>query len=147
MGYFGPILGPTSLIINNECHGEGIAIPGGGGENRRIKAFRWFCSYFNVPTGADVTLSCKNMVQKFDEMNVNLSWQPDWTSAWKEQTCTCAPQTHQGLIPYYQPGYYPDRFINQNEGNRLACAMLIYSNPNLFHMNVEKFPCLKYPHN
>jgi hypothetical protein len=58
-GYSGAIFGPTSLIINNECNGEDAASPGGGGENRRIKAFKWFTKYFNVQPGADETLSCK----------------------------------------------------------------------------------------
>jgi hypothetical protein len=57
--YSGAIFGPTSLIINNECHGEDEAEPGNGGESRRIKAFKWFCRYFKVPTGDDRSLSCK----------------------------------------------------------------------------------------
>ncbi|KAK6053653.1 hypothetical protein COOONC_08843 [Cooperia oncophora] len=28
-GYTGPIFGPTSLIINNECNGEDLEEPGG----------------------------------------------------------------------------------------------------------------------
>eukprot|EP00493_Phyllostaurus_siculus_P009159 UN09273 len=32
----GPILGPTSLVINNECGGESPQDPGPGGENRRF---------------------------------------------------------------------------------------------------------------
>lgn len=58
-GYSGAIFGPTSLIINNECNGLSTSVPGGGGENRRIRAFMWFCNYFNVPTGPNNTLSCK----------------------------------------------------------------------------------------
>jgi hypothetical protein len=50
-----------SLIINNECNGEDRDEPGGGGESRRIKAFKWFCRYFKVPTGDDRTLSCKGI--------------------------------------------------------------------------------------
>jgi hypothetical protein len=60
-GYTGPIFGPTSLVINDECGGEDSTDPGGPGENRRIKAFIWFCGYFGVPTGAQNTLSCKSM--------------------------------------------------------------------------------------
>jgi hypothetical protein len=60
-GYFGPIFGPTSLIINNECTGMDAQAPGGGGENRRIRAFNWFCDYFHVSPGKNQTLlSCKS---------------------------------------------------------------------------------------
>lgn len=58
-GFTGPIFGPTSLIINNECGGEDDKEPGGGGESRRIKAFKWFCKYFDVPAGPERTLTCK----------------------------------------------------------------------------------------
>lgn len=60
-GYMGPIFGPTSLVINNECTGEDPTPPGSGGENRRIRAFKWFCRHFGVPFGANETmLSCKS---------------------------------------------------------------------------------------
>lgn len=59
-GYTGPIFGPTSLVINNECNGEDPTNPGGPGESRRIKAFKWFCGYFGVPYGANFTLTCKS---------------------------------------------------------------------------------------
>jgi hypothetical protein len=36
-----------------------LFVSGGGGESRRIKAFKWFSKYFGVPTGAEHTLSCK----------------------------------------------------------------------------------------
>lgn len=60
-GYSGPIFGPTSLIINNECQGVDSKVPGGGGENRRIRAFQWLCSYFGVSPGTDALLTCKSM--------------------------------------------------------------------------------------
>ena len=55
------MFGPTSLVINNECNGEDPTEPGGGGESRRIKAFRWFTNYFKVPfnSGDSKTVSCK----------------------------------------------------------------------------------------
>jgi hypothetical protein len=56
-GYKGAIFGPTSLIINNECGGE----IGGGGESRRIKAYKWFSKYFGFRVEDDNFLSCKNM--------------------------------------------------------------------------------------
>lgn len=59
-GYTGPIFGPTSLIINNECSGMDSTVPGGGGENRRIRAFQWFCKYFGVESGDERLLSCKS---------------------------------------------------------------------------------------
>ncbi|VDM85833.1 unnamed protein product, partial [Strongylus vulgaris] len=79
VGYTGPIFGPTSLIINNECNGEDLQEPGGPGESRRIKAFKWFCAYFGVPAGADKLLSCKDMPVKLDALRYNYSYQPDWS--------------------------------------------------------------------
>uniref|UniRef100_A0A914L9S6 Uncharacterized protein n=1 Tax=Meloidogyne incognita TaxID=6306 RepID=A0A914L9S6_MELIC len=59
-GYSGPVFGPTSLIINNECTGEDPIVPGNGGENRRIRAFKWLCNYFGVPVDRnESTLTCK----------------------------------------------------------------------------------------
>ena len=58
-GYSGPIFGPTSLVINNECTGEDPTAPGGGGENRRIRAIKRFCQYYQVPAGNESTLTCK----------------------------------------------------------------------------------------
>lgn len=55
----GSVFGPTSLVINNECGGEDQAVPGGPHENRRIKAFRWFCEKLGVEPGPSRTLSCK----------------------------------------------------------------------------------------
>jgi len=145
-GYMGPILGPTSLIINNECNGEDEETPGGPGENRRIKAFKWFCSYFNVPTGSEDTLTCKNMVQKFDEMSslYNISWQPDWTTTWKEQPCNCAPALYGGMVPYYQPNYYPKNFVDLNEQNRKVCVTAMYTSPTRYSLNPNTTACLKY---
>ncbi|KRZ95877.1 Endochitinase B, partial [Trichinella sp. T8] len=126
-GYFGPIFGPTSLIINNECSGEDPSEPGGPGESRRIKAFKWFCDYFGVPTGDEELLSCKNMPKKFGDFSNFLSFQPDWSSTWKEKPCSCAPAQYGGMIPYFQPGYYPERYVRLNEQNRRRC---VQSKPN-----------------
>lgn len=48
------------MIINNECKGEDEEVPGGPAENRRIKAFRWFCEKLGVEAGPTRTLSCKS---------------------------------------------------------------------------------------
>lgn len=58
-GYEGSVFGPTSLVINNECEGESSEEPGPAGENRRIKAFKWFCEQLGVEPGQERTLSCK----------------------------------------------------------------------------------------
>jgi hypothetical protein len=97
------------LVINNECKGEDEEIPGGPGENRRIKAFRFFCEKLGVPVGLEHTLSCKGnfnfhelinvlkppnilgMIDGFDAIQQNLSWQPDWSNMWKPEPCDCAP--------------------------------------------------------
>ncbi|KRZ34301.1 Endochitinase B [Trichinella pseudospiralis] len=128
-GYFGAIFGPTSLIINNECSGEDQSEPGGPGESRRIKAFKWFCDYFGVPTGDEELLSCKNMPKKFGDFSNFLSFQPDWSSTWKEQPCSCVPAQYGGMIPYFQPGYYPERYVKLNEQNRRRCVQSVYNQP------------------
>uniref|UniRef100_A0A915JQ41 Glycoside hydrolase family 19 catalytic domain-containing protein n=1 Tax=Romanomermis culicivorax TaxID=13658 RepID=A0A915JQ41_ROMCU len=149
-GYSGAIFGPSSLVINNECNGEDRQTPGGPGESRRIKAFKWFCQYFGVPavspdTGGDErTLSCKTMPQKFDQISQNQSYQPNWQTTWKGEPCDCAPASYGGLIPYYQPGFYPDRFVSLNEGNRRRCVRILYSNPEVFYL-AKSSECLKHP--
>uniref|UniRef100_A0A9J2PJ26 Glycoside hydrolase family 19 catalytic domain-containing protein n=1 Tax=Ascaris lumbricoides TaxID=6252 RepID=A0A9J2PJ26_ASCLU len=143
-GYTGPIFGPTSLIINNECGGEDASNPGGPGESRRIKAFKWFCNYFGVPYGEQRLLSCKDMPQKFDMMRYNLSYQPDWSSTWKSEPCQCAPATYAGIVPYFDPDYYPEEFVALNEENRKRCVISVYENPSMYGMVPALNPCLEY---
>ncbi|VDK64962.1 unnamed protein product [Cylicostephanus goldi] len=143
-GYTGPIFGPTSLIINNECNGEDKDEPGGPGESRRIKAFKWFCSYFGVPAGADKLLTCKDMPVKLDALRYNYSYQPDWSSTWREEPCNCAPAGYGGLIPYFDPAYYPQKFVQMNERNRLRCVASVYANPSMYSLNNSTSPCLDH---
>ncbi|CAI5452112.1 unnamed protein product [Caenorhabditis angaria] len=143
-GYTGPIFGPTSLIINNECSGEDKVNPGGGGESRRIKAFKWFCGYFDVPVEKDELLSCKKMPTPLDQIWHNLSYQPDWSSTWKEVPCECAPASYGGMIGYYDPNYYPQEFAEVNEYNRLKCIASMYDNPEMYSMDNKTSPCLNY---
>ncbi|KJH49954.1 chitinase class I [Dictyocaulus viviparus] len=143
-GYTGPIFGPTSLIINNECNGEDKEDPGGPGESRRIKAFKWFCEYFNVPAGDDRLLSCKEMPVKLDSIRYNYSYQPDWNTTWKEERCNCAPAGYGGLIPYFDPAYYPKEFVEMNEANRLKCVASIYANPSMYSLSNTTSICLNF---
>uniref|UniRef100_A0A0N5B154 Chitinase n=1 Tax=Syphacia muris TaxID=451379 RepID=A0A0N5B154_9BILA len=108
-GFSGPIFGPTSLVINNECTGEDEDDPGSAGENRRIKAFKWFCKYFKVPPGPERTLSCKGMLDGFAAVPHKYSWQPDWSSMWKAYPCDCTPVNHSGVLPFYDTKFYPPR--------------------------------------
>uniref|UniRef100_A0A1I8ABC4 AMOP domain-containing protein n=1 Tax=Steinernema glaseri TaxID=37863 RepID=A0A1I8ABC4_9BILA len=137
--HVGPIFCPTSLIINNEC-----------GENRRIRAFKWFCDYFSVPSGADRLLSCKNMPIKIDRMQYPLSYlyplyQPDWSSIWREVPCDCVPAHYGGLIPYFDPENYPERWVEMNEHNRKLCVRSIYENPGMYYMDKKSSACIKHP--
>uniref|UniRef100_A0A0K0ET67 Glyco_hydro_19_cat domain-containing protein n=1 Tax=Strongyloides stercoralis TaxID=6248 RepID=A0A0K0ET67_STRER len=142
--YYGAIFGPTSLIINNECNGEDESEPGGPGESRRIKAFKWFCKYFNVPTGPQDTLSCKKMAQPFDRMYYGISYQPSWTQTWKEEPCECAPASYGGMIPFYDKNYYPKHFVEQNEYNKIRCVKSLYDNPLMYGMNNKTSACLNH---
>ncbi|GMR59501.1 hypothetical protein PMAYCL1PPCAC_29696, partial [Pristionchus mayeri] len=130
-GYKGPIFGPTSLIINNECNGEDEGNPGGPGESRRIKAFKWFCEYFGVSAGEDRRLTCKDMPVTLDMIPQKMSYQPDWSTTWKNQSCECAPATYGGMIPYFDPSFYPLRFVQYNGDNKKKCEDSMYSNPSI----------------
>lgn len=116
-GFQGPILGPTSLIINNECNGMDPKPPGGGGENRRIRAFMWFTSYFKVPTGDK--LSCKGM-KGFTVKGEGQSWDCDWHTSWKPGPCNCSLATYPGPISGFDPKYFP-QFTDKNAQNKKWC--------------------------
>ena len=125
----GAVFGPTSLVINNECDGEDPVDPGGGGESRRIKAFRWFTGYFKVRfnTGDPRTLSCKtfnNGSRKFtfpDGRFVANSWDVNWKSAGDpSKPCECIMEDYQGYIQAFDPKLMP-QFAKQNEYNKLWC--------------------------
>ncbi|XP_066911336.1 uncharacterized protein [Clytia hemisphaerica] len=127
--YNGGVFGPTSLVINKECNGEDPQEPGGGGESRRIKAFRWFTNYFKVPfnSGDAKTVSCKQFNGgsksfKFPKgMTVYLSWDIDWkTSADPTMPCTCNMKVYQGPIVAFDPVIMP-QYKHQNEANKKWC--------------------------
>lgn len=115
----GPILGPTSRVINNECGGESPTEPGGGGENRRIKAFRFFCNYFDTPVGTSQSLSCKGF--SGFPTKIKLSFDADWTTTWKPGKCNCTGQSYPGPIPYFDEAYYPERWTAMNVDNKKKC--------------------------
>ncbi|KAI1713687.1 chitinase class I domain-containing protein [Ditylenchus destructor] len=146
-GYNGSVFGPTSLVINRECTGEDkSSIIGGAGENRRIKAFKWFCDKLGVEAGEENTLSCKDMAETFDQrpMPKKLSWQPDWANMWKDLPCDCAPAPYPGALPYYDPKFYKsDRFAKDNERNRLRCVYAIYKQPDIYKIDGDNSPCFK----
>uniref|UniRef100_A0A915DNN8 Glycoside hydrolase family 19 catalytic domain-containing protein n=1 Tax=Ditylenchus dipsaci TaxID=166011 RepID=A0A915DNN8_9BILA len=145
-GYNGSVFGPTSLVINNECTGEDLASVIGG-ENRRIKAFKWFCDKLGVDPGEERTLSCKGMIETFDQRPVphKLSWQPDWANMWKSQPCDCAPAPYPGPLPYFDPKFYrADRFTKDNERNRLRCVYAIYKQPDIHKIDSSNSPCLNH---
>jgi len=129
--YAGGVFGPTSLVINNECGGEDPGEPGGAGESRRIKAFRWFTNYFGARyyiTSRD-TLSCKKFnggSRKFNfrDRVVKNSWDADWATSWDpSKPCRCAMQTYQGYIPAYDSEIM-SHFAAENEINKKWCEDL-----------------------
>lgn len=131
----GAVFGPTSLVINNECEGEDDQDPGPDGENRRIKAFRWFTSYFQTPfnKGTKKTLSCKSFnggrrdFHFTDGRQVFQCWDVDWETSWDDSNpCKCVMQTYEGYIPAYDPKLMP-HMSKQNEVNRKWCEKLYRS--------------------
>lgn len=128
----GGVFGPTSLVINKECNGEDPTEPGGGGESRRIKAFRWFTNYFKVPfnSGDPKTVSCKQFNGgsksfKFPKsVTVYLSWDADWRSSGDPtHPCTCKMQIYQGPICAYDPVLMPE-YQHENEVNKKWCEQI-----------------------
>ena len=142
--FLGAVFGPTSLVINNECDGEDPVDPGGGGESRRIKAFRWFTGYFKVRfnTGDPRTLSCKtfnNGSRNFtfpDGRFVANSWDVNWKSAGDpSKPCECIMEDYQGYIQAFDPKLVP-QFAKQNEDNKLWCESVYqqgWKNENCSH--------------
>jgi len=146
-GYKGPAFGPTSLVINNECGGEDAATPGGGGENRRIKAFKWFSKYFGFRVEDSKYLTCKTMQVKFsDQWWVPVSYAVDWSSLGMQQSCNCTPVTYYATIPFFAPGYYPQKFVDLNEPNRQLCVKGLYENPRANQLSGSE-TCMRYPPN
>ncbi|KAI6190437.1 hypothetical protein M3Y97_00117800 [Aphelenchoides bicaudatus] len=127
-----------------ECKGEDSEVPGGPGENRRIKAFRFFCEKLGVPVGLEHTLSCKGMIDGFDAIQQNLSWQPDWANMWKAEPCDCAPAPYPGTLPYFDPKLYREQAAKENDRNRLRCVFSIYRNPDIFRIDSKNSPCLNH---
>ncbi|KAK6058979.1 hypothetical protein COOONC_03429 [Cooperia oncophora] len=137
----------------------------GPGESRRIKAFKWFCKYFDVPAGPERSLSCKGMLDNFDAVQHNYSWQPDWGNMWRSRPCDCEPAPYGGKLycyfctsgtfttqlslikfllqlmfftgplPYYDPKVYPSKFAKENDRNRLRCVYSIYDSPSTFRLD------------
>jgi len=134
--YRGPVFGPTSLVINNECGGEDKKEPGGAGESRRIKAFKWFNKYFGARyiIGTEKTLTCKNFNGgkhfKFPATmpklaKVGNSWDADWSTSWdSSKPCTCKRQTYQGVIPAYDPLVMPHMETLDMENKRWCEELL-----------------------
>lgn len=134
-GYKGAIFGPTSLVINNEC---------GGGESRRIKAFKWFSKYFGFKVENQTLLSCKNMkVLPFSNMKYPMSYGVNWQTTWKNEPCQCVPQSYPGQIPYFAAGYYPQCWVDTNEKTRKACIKDLYANP--AKNQIAGQACLNFP--
>jgi len=132
-------------VINNECNGEDATEPGGGGENRRIKAFRWFTNYFKVPfnSGDPKLSSCKEFNKgsrnfKFPKGKiVYLSWDVDWKTSWDPTSpCSCKMQVYQGPICAFDPVLMP-QYKEENEENKKWCE-------NVYQEGWNKQGCSNY---
>ena len=126
------MFGPTSLVINSECGGEDKQVPGGPGENRRIKAFRWFTKYFGVPfnSGLSKTISCKefnNGSESFDFHDgriVENTWDADWTTSWqKTKPCECKTYPYSGNIFAFDSKIMP-KYKKESDENKKWCERI-----------------------
>ena len=95
-----------------------------------------------------------------DQIKYNYSYQPDWANTWKEQPCDCAPAGYagdspcsnkplssylsSGIVPYFDPNFYPEQFAESNDVNRLRCIASVYANPSMYSMNNSSSPCLNF---
>ncbi len=84
------------------------------------------------------------MPVQLERIEHNLSYQPDWNSTWREVPCDCAPAPYAGMIPFFQPTFYPDDFVDMNEDNRKRCVDSIYDQPSLYSL-AETSECLVFP--
>ena len=136
------MFGPTSLVINNECEGESPIEPGPPGENRRIKAFKFFAQKLKAPIENERLLSCKGMLEGFDSIPHKYSWQPDWATMWRSKPCDCSPAPYPGAIPYFDPKIYPEKFVKENDRNRLRCVYGVYANQGMYQITKDNSPCI-----
>ncbi len=109
--------------------------------------------------------SYSGMPQRLDQISQYVSYEPDWSSTWKNQSCQCAPAAYGGYIPYFQvhgrplgsgrdvayqemifqEGFYPPEFVAMNAINAIKCVEAIYAVPEAFGMDPSTSPCLNYP--
>lgn len=81
-------------------------------------------------------------------MRYNVSYQPDYSSTWKSGSpCKCAPASYGGMIPYFDPSYYPKDFVNQNSANAAWCQKTLYDAPQIYTLDTSSAPCLNTPIN
>jgi hypothetical protein len=86
------------------------------------------------------------MPEHFGSMRLNLSYQPDWTTTWKPGfKCKCAPAAYGGMIPYYDPLYFTDEFVQLNAANEQFCQHTIYDHPEMYSMDNKTSACLNTP--
>ncbi|UMM32785.1 hypothetical protein L5515_006469 [Caenorhabditis briggsae] len=123
-GYTGPIFGPKSLIIHNECGGEDPQNPQ---KNQGIQMVLWILQRLNWRT-------TNSFMQNY---------QISWSSSWKNAPCDCVPANFAGLIYYDDPAYYPASFVAQNEINRQKCIASVYANPSMYVVD-KTTACLNY---
>jgi hypothetical protein len=97
------------------------------------------------------------MIDGFDAIQQNLSWQPDWSNMWKPEPCDCSPgkficpklktfviAPYPGTLPYYDPKLYREHAARDNDRNRLRCVFSIYRNPDIFRIDSQNSPCLNH---
>jgi hypothetical protein len=125
----GAVFGPTSKIINNECGGESKTEGEiGGYESRRIKAFRFYTSFFGTPVMADgedeSTLSCSGL--DFQDKNALKSYDYDWSGK-----CNCKPVKWAGIFRYADTSSGGQSAIDaefNNAWNKKWCEELLRKN-------------------
>ena len=128
----GAVFGPSSKIINNECGGESRADGDiGGYESRRIKAFRFYSSFFGVKPHQDneddSSLSCSGFEYQIE--NQNIGYDRDWSQP--EGACKCKPVSYPATFRHMDLAVYGDDnewAIWNNKWNLEWCEELLRKN-------------------
>jgi hypothetical protein len=55
------------------------------------------------------------------------------------------PKSNQtGPVPYFQPGFFPEHFVQQNEKNRKKCQRMLNENGAAFGLDLSSSGCLNF---
>lgn len=57
------------------------------------------------------------------------------------------PMNSLGPVPYFQKGFYPEHFVQQNDENGKKCQKMLYEYPSTFGLDLASSGCLNFTTN